>query len=196
MSTTIQDGSGKGYQAKVDETNRLSIRGVTEDIQLESTVNGDNYFVGTPFLTQTSATENGLLFFTSSEDFSLFAKTFSSEARYSTGGTFQNYLINIYIGIPESSLTGSWIDFTPPNLNFGSSKTLAGTFKYGNPAGATGFSGSPKIQLAFPINVYNQVATNLIVQKGQTVLLTVTPPTSNTSMPVQFGLAIGLLKNI
>lgn len=195
MATTIQDGSGKGFQTKVDETNRLFTRSINEDLQLEAAINGDNYFVGTPYLTQTSATENGLLFFQSSEDMPLFATTFSSQARYTTGGAFNNYLINIYVGIAESSLTGTWVDFTPPNLNFGSSKTLSGTFKYGSPAGATGFTGTPRIQLAFPINVYNQINTNLIIQKGQTVLLTVTPPTSNTAMPVQFGLAIAPLKN-
>jgi hypothetical protein len=79
-------------------------------------------------------------------------------------------------------------------LNFGSSQTLSGTFKYGSPAGATGFSGTPKIQLGFPVNVYNQISTNLILQKGQAVLLTVTPPTSNTAMPVNFGLSMAPLK--
>ena len=30
MATTIEDGSGKGFSTKVDETNRLSVRGITE----------------------------------------------------------------------------------------------------------------------------------------------------------------------
>lgn len=188
--TIIQDGSGKSFTARVDSTNRLFTRAVTEDRQLEGTLNGDTFAVGTPYLTQTGATENGLLYFNSSEDLDLFATTFSSQARFTTGGTFSNYLIQLYTGIAASSLTGTWVDFTPLNLNFGSSDSISGTFKYGSPAGATGFSGTPKFQLAFPINVYNQIATSLVFPKGIGVLLTVTPPTSNTSMPVQFSVSL------
>jgi hypothetical protein len=194
MATTIQDGTGKGFQVEVDETNRLYTRTISESVQLEAAGIGENFFIGSPFLTQTAATENGLLYINPDEDFPLFATTFSSQARYSTGGTFDNYLIQLYTGISASSLGGTWVDFTPLNLNFGSSKTLSGTFKYGSPTGATGFSGTPKIQLGFPINIYNQIGTNLILQKGQGVLLTVTPPTSNTAMPVNFGLSMAPLK--
>lgn len=188
--TIIQDGSGKSFTARVDSTNRLFTRTVTEDRQLEGTLNGDTFAVGTPYLTQTGATENGLLYFSSTEDLDLFATTFSSQARFTTGGTFSNYLIQLYTGIAASSLTGTWVDFTPLNLNFGSSDSISGTFKYGSPAGAAGFSGTPKFQLAFPINVYNQITTSLVFPKGIGVLLTVTPPTSNTSMPVQFSVAL------
>lgn len=188
--TIIQDGAGKSFSARVDSTNRVYTRTVSEDRQLEGTLLGDTFAVGTPYLTQTAATENGLLYFNSGEDFDLFGISFSSQARFTTGGTFSNYLIQLYTGVAAASLTGTWVDFTPLNLNFGSSETLAGTYKYGSPAGATGFSGTPKFQLAFPINVYNQINTSLVFPKGVGVLLTVTPPTSNTSMPVQFSVAL------
>lgn len=197
MATVIQDGTGKGFQSKVDDTNRLSVRSVTQDSSLEGAVHGDTYVIGTPFLTQTADTANGLLYFNSSEDFSLFTRTFSSQARYTSGGTFQNYLINVYKNVNESSLTGTWVDFTPLNLNFGSSNQLSGTFKYGSPGGAGGFTGlTPSFQLGFPVNVYNQIETNLIFPKGVGILLAVTPPTSNTSMPVSFSITLTLLKNI
>lgn len=184
--TIIQDGSGKGFTAKVDNTNRIFTRAVTQDTQLEGTINGDTFAVGSPYLAQTGSTENGLLYINNGESFDLFATTFSSQARFTTGGTFDNYLIQLYTGIAVSSLTGTWVDFTPLNLNFGSSNTLAGTYKYGSPAGATGFSGTPKFQLAFPINVYNQIQGTFVFPKGVGIVLTVTPPTSNTNMPVQF----------
>lgn len=188
--TIIQDGSGKSFSARVDNTNRLYTRTVSEDRQLEGTLLGDTFAVGTPYLTQTAATENGILYFNSGDDFDLFAISFSSQARFTTGGTFNNYLIQLYTGITEGSLTGTWVDFTPLNLNFGSSESLVGTYKYGSPAGAAGFSGTPKFQLAFPINVYNQISTSLVFPKGVGVMLTVTPPTSNTSMPVQFSVSL------
>lgn len=188
--TIILDGSGKSYSAKVDNTNRLFTRAVVETSQLQGTLDGNTFAVGTPFLTQTAATENGLLYINSNEDSLLYATTYSSQARFTTGGTFSNYLIQLYTGIDASSLTGTWVNLTPLNLNFGSSDSLDGTFKYGSPAGATGFSGTPKFQLGFPINVYNQITTSLAIPKGVGILLTVTPPTSNTAMPVQFSLTL------
>lgn len=196
MATVIQDGTGKGFQAKVDDTNRLEVRSVTQDATLEGAIDGDTYTLGTPFLTQTGDTANGLLYFNSGEDVSLFTKTFSSQARYTSGGTFSNYLINVYKNVSESSLTGTWVDVTPLNLNFASSNQLSGTFKYGSPAGAGGFSAlTPSFQLAFPVNVYNQIETNLIFPKGVGVLLSVTPPTSNVAMPVSFSITLTKLKN-
>lgn len=197
MATVIQDGTGKGFQTKVDQTNRLEVRAVTQDSQLEGTIDGDTYVLGTPFLIQTADTANGLLYFKSEEELSLFTKTFSSQARYTSGGTFDNFLINVYKNVSEASLTGTWVDVTPLNTNFGSSNQLSGTFKYGAPSGAGGFSAlTPSFQLAFPINVYNQIESNLIFPKGVGILLSVVPPTSNVAMPVSFSITLTKLKNI
>lgn len=197
MATIIEDGTGRGFQTKVDNTNRLEVRAVTEDSQLEGALNGDTYVVGTPYLTQINDSANGVLYFKFEEDVALFVKTFSSQGRYTSGGTFQNYLVNVYEGINESSLTGTWVDFTPLNANFGSSNELQGVFKYGSPAGAGGFTGlTPSFQLAFPINVYNQIQTNLIFPKGTGLLVAVTPPTGNVAMPVSFSLTVTKLNNI
>lgn len=197
MATTIQDGTGKGFQTKVDETNRLEVRAVVEDSTLEGAINGDTFVVGTPFLTQTGSSANGLLYFNPNENVSLFAKSFSSQARYASGATFDNYLINVYTDVPDSSLTGTWVDFTPFNGNLGSSNELSGTFKYGSPAGAGGFSAlTPSFQLAFPVNVYNQIFTNLIFPKGIGILLAITPPTGNVSMPVNFTVTLSKLNYI
>lgn len=195
MATIIEDGTGNGFQTKVDSTNKLSVRATIEDSQLEGTLSGDTFVIGTPYLTQISDTANGLLYFKSEESVLIYAKTFSSQARYATGASFSNYLINVYTNVNESALSGTWVNFTPLNTNFGSSNTLAGVFKYGSPAGATGFSGTPTFQLAFPVNQYNQITTNLAFPKGNGILLAVTPPTSNTSMPVSFSISVTKLKN-
>lgn len=194
MATILQDGTGKSFQAKVDNTNRLEIRGIVEEGRVEGAANGETFIVGTPFLTQTSATENGLLYFRLDEDDDYYATTFSSQARFTTGGTFANYLIQVYKNIPESALGGTWVNFTPLNANLGSSNTIDGTFKYGAPTGATGFSGTPIFQLAFPVNDNNQVLTSLVFPKGVSLLLTVTPPTSNTAMPINFSITLSKLK--
>lgn len=194
MGFEIKDGTGTNLKVKVDDTNKLRIRGVVEEGRVDGAATGDTYVIGSPILTQTAATENGLLYFQFNEDVEFYATTFSSQARFTTGGTFSNYLIQAYRGIQPSALTGTWVDTTPLNTNFGSSNTLAGTFKYGSPAGATGFSGTPIIQLPFPINAINQISTALVFPKGSSLLITVTPPTSNTSMPVNFNITVSKLK--
>ncbi len=193
MGFEINDGTGQGWTAKVDDTNRLQIRGIVEEGRVEGAANGDTFIIGSPFLTQTGDSENGLLYFQFDEDMSFYATTFSSQGRFTTGGTFQNYLIQAYRDIPPSALTGTWVDTVPLNLNIGSSKTLAGTFKWGSPTGATGFSGNPIVQLGFPINQFNQVNTSLVFPKGSSLLLTVTPPSSNTLMPVNFNITVAKL---
>ena len=197
MATIIEDGTGKGFATKVDITNRLGVRGVVEDSQIEGAINGDTYVIGTPFLTQTGDTANGVLYFKFEEDVSLFSKSFSSQARWASGATFQNYLVNVYQNVNESSLTGTWVDFNPLNTNFGSSNSLDGTFKYGSPTGAGGFTGlTPVFQLAFPVNVYNQISANLVFPKGVGILLSITPPSGNVQMPVSFSLTVTKLSNI
>lgn len=194
MATTIEDGTGKGYSAKVDDTNRLEVRAVVEEGRVAGAANGDTYIIGSPFLTQTAETENGLLYFQIDEEADYYATTFSSQARYATSASFDNYLIQVYEGIQPSALTGTWVNVTPFNGNLGSSNSLSGTFKYGAPSGATGFSGTPSFQLAFPVNNYNQILTSLVFTKGTAVLLTVTPPTGNTAMPVNFSITVSKLK--
>jgi len=197
MATIIEDGTGKGFSTKVDKTNRLEVRSVSEDATLEGAINGDTFVVGTPYLTQTSDSANGVLYFKFEEDVSLFTKTFSSQARWASGATFQNYLVNVYTNVNESSLTGTWVDFTPLNTNFGSSNQLDGTFKYGSPSGAGGFTGlTPSFQLAFPVNVYNQINANLVFPKGVGILLSITPPSGNVQMPVSFSLTTSKLNNL
>ena len=194
MGFEIKDGTGTSFKAKIDDTNRLDVRGVVEEGRVEGAANGETYIIGSPLLTQTGATENGLLYFQFDEDSEFYATTFSAQARFTDSGSFNNFLIQAYRDIPVSSLTGTWVDFTPLNTNFGSSNELAGTFKYGSPAGATGFTGTPIIQLPFPINVFNQVNTALIFPKGSSLLLTVVPPTNNISMPVNFNITVSKLK--
>ena len=41
MATILQDGTGKGFQAKVDNTNRLETRGIMEEGRVEGAANGE-----------------------------------------------------------------------------------------------------------------------------------------------------------
>jgi hypothetical protein len=74
----------------------------------------------------------------------------------------------------------------PLNQNFGSSKTLSVTAVSGV-QGSTFTGGSLVAQLSFPIGQFNEFEAELVLPKGSTLGIAITPPTGNTSMPVQFG---------
>lgn len=199
MATTIQDGTGFGFQTQVDNTNRLRTRSISEDTRIEGAFNGDTYIIGSPFVNITGSTgvvPYGLLYFKHTENVSLFTRTFSSQARYASGSTIQNYLIVAYKDIDDSLLDSNWTSFTPLNANFGSSNELAGVFKYGQVGGSFGsWTGlTPSFVLGFPVNVYNQIESSLVFPKGVGVLLAVIPPVGSTTMPVSF--TITVTKNI
>ena len=54
MSEIILDGTGFGYTAKVDNTNRLDVRSVTEPAIVEAAENGDAYFITSGSITLTN----------------------------------------------------------------------------------------------------------------------------------------------
>lgn len=182
MGFEITDGTGKGLSAGVDLNNRLLTNSVNESIFQFSTENGNAYFLGSPFITLTTTGESAVFFVENNEDDPLILGTFFLIAEVSSGGTRNMFRVNWYknptdiLGTATSAL----------NQNFGSSNELDATIKFGSQgAGVTG--GTLSATLSFPIAQFNQLDANLILEKGSSFALTVTPPPGNTSMPVQFG---------
>lgn len=62
MSTIIQDGSGNGFSAKVDSSNRLLVKGVTRTEFENSTFEGNAYNINTFNINVTVGTETALLY--------------------------------------------------------------------------------------------------------------------------------------
>ena len=183
MGFEITDGTGKGNSAGVDRTGRLLVRSVNETIFQNAAEEGDAYFIGTPIITATTAGESALLYVKNNEDSPLILGDFFITAEATTGGSPSMFRINWYKN-PTSISSGTAIPAL--NQNFGSSDTLDASIEYGV-EGSTVTGGSLAATLSFPIGQFNNFTANLILEKGSSFVVTVTPPAGNTNMPVQFG---------
>lgn len=183
MGFEITDGTGKGNSAGVDRTNRLLVRNVSETIFQNAAEEGEAFFIGTPIITATTAGESALIYIKNNEDNQLVLGSFFLIAEATASGSPNMFRINWYRN-PTSISSGTAIPAL--NQNFGSSNTLDADIEYGA-EGSTVTGGSLAATLSFPIGQFNQIDANLVLEKGSSVAITVTPPAGNTNMPVQFG---------
>lgn len=183
MGFEITDGTGKGNSAGVDKTNRLLVRNISETLFQNAAEEGEAYFIGTPIITATTAGESALIYIKNNEDEQLVLGAFFLIAESTASGSPNMFRVNWYKN-PTSISGGTAI--TALNQNFGSSNTLDADIEYGA-EGSTVTGGSLAATLSFPIGQFNELDANLVLEKGSSVSITITPPSGNTNMPVQFG---------
>jgi hypothetical protein len=183
MGFEITDGTGKGNSAGVDATNRLLVRNISETLFQNAAEEGEAYFIGTPIITATTAGESALIYIKNNEDEQLVLGAFFLIAESTASGSPNMFRVNWYKN-PTSISSGTAIPAL--NQNFGSSNTLDADIEYGA-EGSTVTGGSLAATLSFPIGQFNELDANLVLEKGSSLVITITPPAGNTNMPVQFG---------
>lgn len=176
----IQDGTGKGFEVKIDSANRMLTESVVETEQLEAAVKGDSYQVGSGPVTLTSANESAVLFFKNNEDKDLIITAANITSSKQTGSTAGVFLVKIYL---EGSALSAGASQVPVNSNFGSNKALSATVTAGQEAATVTdgvANGSFYIQEAEFFN------TDLawVLPKGTSVSMSITPGASNTSVTI------------
>jgi len=182
MGFQIQDGTGRGYVTGVDSKNRLLTSTINETTFQHAAEQGDAFFLGTPTITLTNAAASAVFFIENNEDLPLNIGEFFFMADATTGGTPAAFKASWYKNPTDILGTGT----TALNQNFGSSNELDATIKYG--AQGSGVSGGTlSATLSFPIGMFNTIEANLVLEKGSSLAITITPPTGNTSMPFTFG---------
>jgi hypothetical protein len=182
MGFQIQDGTGKGYVTGVDSKNRLLTATINETTFQHAAEQGDAFFLGTPTITLTNAAASAIFFIENNEDQPLTIGEFLIMADATTGGSPAAFKVSWYKN--PTDISGTTISAL--NQNFGSSNELDATIKYGL-QGSVVSGGELVATLSFPIGQFNRVEVNLVLEKGSSFALTVTPPTGNSSMPVTFG---------
>lgn len=183
MGFEITDGTGKGLSAGVDLNNRLLTNSISETVFQYSAENGDAYFIGTPLINLTNASASAIFYLENNEDEALILGSFFLIAESTTGGSPNMFRATWY---KNPTSISSPTTTSALNQNFGSSNELDATVQYGA-QGSTVTGGGIAAILSFPIGQFNQIEANLILEKGSSFALTVTPPAGNTSMNVQFG---------
>lgn len=183
----IEGSNNPGNKAHVADDGKLQTRAVTLSEQAQKSLQGDSYNINTSEITLTDAVETPLFYFKNeTETDSLIIQRVFFTFLNSTGGTGAvraRIIANITGG---SILTAP--DLTPKNFNFGLSKTPGTTLKIG----ATGvtFTGGDTVP-EFLFTSDNQRTLTpfeaIVLPRGASMTLTLTPPAGNTSIIVQAG---------
>ena len=186
MSEQIIDGAGDGYRAKVDSNKRLHTFAISEGYSIDTAINGKNYNINTGSLTLTSANESAVLYIKNNEDESFIIEDVIVILGTSTGGTG-----DLAVSIVRNPTLGTIIDNATDvsisaNRNFGSSSQLTAD-QYKGAEGytltnGTDFSDTTRSSAGTVIHFDADV---MILPKGSSVGVNITPQPSNTSMSVK-----------
>lgn len=187
----ITDGKGTGYQAQVNTKGQLETCSVTLVQSSQASNDGDSYNINTGVMTLTSGNKSAVLYMKNNETKPILIDALFYLIGNSTGGVGDmliTVLRNPTAGTVVSDATDA--EMAGVNRNFGSSKTLdADIYKGGE--GKTLTDGDKVIE-----SIFNQVPTRAVISAGAIVLpkgssigIEVTPATLNTSLDVEFAIS-------
>ena len=191
MAEQILDGTGSGRKAKVDSGNRLHTHSVTETIAENASENGEAFNVNTGTINLTTANESGVLYFKNNGDKPIHIISIGYLLGNSTGGSG-----DVTLKVTKNSTAGTVISDAVPvpileNKNVGSSNVLD-VNAYKGAEGKTITDGDDFYYslLAGAARPYVIATGTLVVPKGGSIGVLVTPQSGNTSMNVQIFLSI------
>jgi len=180
MATTIEDGSGKGYSVKVDETNRLSVRGTTESEFDKATRSGNAYNVNTLFYSITGATEQPIIYVKNNEDEVI---TLAAWFIGTSGSTSSNGILKMYTNPTSGTIITGGDDVTPVNRLVGSSNQLQADIKKGGDGfTVSGYNSTPVLYQPQGATARTFGNIQLALTKGSSVVVNYDP---NGQQPFQ-----------
>lgn len=184
----IDSGTGNGFSAGVDNTNKLQTRAVTKDGALEASIDGNAYALTSGSITLTSATSSAVLWFQNEEEFPLIMERVVFGAGVSTGGTGP-CTITSQIN-PTGLGSGSGTEVIDINSNIGSTQTLTTSESEIGQQGATITGGTSGPAFYFPTELTSSFNSTVTIPKGSGIAFAVIPPTGNTSLAVSITLNV------
>ncbi len=183
MSEFIKDGTGQGYLAGVDETNRIQTRSVSKSEDKEATENGDSFNINSGLITLTSDGESGVLYLKNNDTEKIHVTAIVAILGPSTDGSSTDTTrVRIYKNPTTGTLiSGATAVDTNSNRNFSSSKTLT-VDAYKGAEGSTITDGIVHIESL--INPGSRVFFGIdeFLDKGNSIAVSYEPNDSNTSM--------------
>jgi len=187
----IQDGTGRGYSAKVDANNRIHTDTVSTPREQNAASAGNSFNVNTGIITLTNAsTKNAVMYLKNNEDSDLVVVLMLFQTGASTGGSG-----NILVDVIRNPTTGTIVSGATSveinqNKNFGSSRTLDATAY----VGATGltFTNGSKIFESILATTTQRIPIEtggIVIPKGASIGINLTTSAGNTSMACEFALS-------
>lgn len=180
MSDYLRDGTGKGFLCKVDSTNKLEVHSVVQSEREEAVAEGKGFEIGAFPITFSGTTETAMIFI-KNNGAPLVLDVWEFSGAESTGGTSDVCFLTLYQGV--TSVTNGTAG-TPVNSLFGSNRQLSVDVEIGNGSTTAIVGGTPFGASYIRYCGQSNFIGPWVISTGQTIALTVTPPASNTSMPL------------
>lgn len=182
----LTDGSGGGYQAKIDLNKRLHVDSVARDIVSQAAIVGNAYNFNTGAITLTSANESAVGYFEYLGDDPFVISEILFIVGGTTGGSGDG-TARIYRNPTGGTIVSGAVDIEiAANRDFSSSKTVsANSYKgaEGNTiTGGTLFADSSRSSFG---TVISFDAAPIVLKKGNTLCCSWQPPAGNTSQVVK-----------
>lgn len=189
MPDQIRDGTGDGYLAKVDSTNRLRSRAVESSEEHAANLLGNAYNLNTGSITLTSAADTPVAYLKNNETTNLIVTAMAVGVNHSTGGSATDMAFITVVRNPTAGTTISNANAGAinSNRNYSSSNTLTADW-YKGATGETMTDGDDHI--LFYHSDGNRLFATIeeVLPQGATLGIKIEPPASNTSMEVYVAL--------
>jgi hypothetical protein len=189
MSFSLLDGKGSGKEAGVDSNNRLLTNTINEDISNHVTEYGGKFNLNTGNITLTGdGTESAVMYFKNNEEYDYSISGIVYNLGSSASGTGQ-VQCDVYFKTSGGTIVSGASDVDiNVNQNLGSARILVADV-YKGAEGNTQTGGIYAVtSLINPASRAFIGLGQIVVPKGQTVCVTMTTPSGNTSMTIQCAL--------
>jgi len=183
----IENGGGAPQAwAKVDVNNRLHVLSVSEGFNIEAALLGDNYNINSGNINLTTANKSAVFYLKNNEDLKFVIEDVLVILGNSTGGSG-----DLQVDILQNPTTGTIVDNavlaqTVVNRNFGKTSTSLDADVYKGVEGDTFTNGTLFADTTRTgAGVIEFDADVIILEKGSSLGIEVTPQSGNTSMSVK-----------
>ncbi len=186
----IISGIGNGKSLAVDNNNRAQTSAMTLSEASTASRNGDAYNINTGDITLTTANESSVLYVKNNEVRDLIVTTVIFLIGSSTGGT-GDLVTSVFSNTTIGTVVDDAVDVEmKENKNFGNSNSLAADAFVGS-EGKTLTNGTKVFssRLDGAAKQYSIGTGDIILPKGSSMGIKITPQTSNTSVTLQVALA-------
>jgi hypothetical protein len=181
----IEDGTGKGYNAKVNKRNQILAETVSSTIVEDASSNGNSYNINTGTITLTSDSKSAVLYLKNNGANDIVIAQIGYLFGNSAGGSGDasaEVIKNPTTGTLISSASDVAIN---TNKNFGSSNTITVDAYKGSEGDAITDGEVAYYSLFKAIGGYTINTGSIVIPKGTSIGVNIIPQSGNTSMSFQ-----------
>lgn len=164
----LSDGTGRGYEAKVDSNNRLVTYSITQTEVIDAAKDGDAFNINTGLITGI-ASDSALIYFYNGEDRNFVIETLIIGSFDGITHSNDPYII-LYSNITGGDIISDASAVTMnANRNFGSTRSLAESLAYKGKNGGTMTGGTEVAYVQLVGGSRSSVPLNFILPKGSSI---------------------------